>query len=149
MKIFNNSLQCEVFLEKLKVAKVKPVLKSGKKIYLQKSYLQSVLPWISKILERIMYDRLYNYLNENNLFFQRQLGFRVGHPTEHALTEVIDNIYDSFNQNTHALRCLEFSIYKIKLRNRVTQNDVTLPVNNSKDFINVFLPRWQLNFVKC
>ena len=67
------------------------------------------------MLERIMYDRLYNYLNKNNLFFEKQFEFREGHPTEHALTEVIDNIYDSFNQNTYVLGSSE-------IQNQVTKS---------------------------
>ena len=35
------------------------------------------------------------------------------------------------------LRDLEFSSHEIELRNRVTQNDVTLPITNSKLFIEI------------
>lgn len=69
------------------------------------------------MFERIMYDRLHNYLNENNLFFENQFGFRGGHSRAHAMTEVMYNIYDSFNQNIYALGASEFLKYKIELRN--------------------------------
>ena len=48
-----------------------------------------------------MYDRVYNYLNDNNLLFRKQFGSRKGHSTDHALIKLIDSIYDSFNQNTY------------------------------------------------
>ena len=50
-----------------------------------------------------MYKRVYNYLNDNNLLFHKRFGFRKGHSTDYALNELVDNIYDSFNQNKYAL----------------------------------------------
>ena len=44
-----------------------------------------------------MYNLVYNYLNANSLLFHKQLGFRKGHSTDHALVELIYSIYDSFN----------------------------------------------------
>ena len=49
-----------------------------------------------------MYNRVYNYLNDNNLF-HKQFGFRKVYSTFHALIKVIDSIYDSFNQNKYTL----------------------------------------------
>ena len=51
-----------------------------------------------------MYNRVYNYLNDNNLLFCKQFGFRKGHSTDHALIKLLDSIYDSFNQNKYTLR---------------------------------------------
>ena len=56
-----------------------------------------------KILDRIMYNRLFKYLTKNNLLFDKQFGFRKGHSTEHALTELVNRIYDSFNENRYTL----------------------------------------------
>ena len=50
-----------------------------------------------------MHNRVYNYLNDNNLLFRKQFGFRKGHATDHALIKLIDSIYDSFNQNKYTL----------------------------------------------
>ena len=50
-----------------------------------------------------MYNRVYNYLNDNNFFFREQFGFRKGHSTDHALIKLTDSIYDSFNQNKYTL----------------------------------------------
>ena len=44
-----------------------------------------------------MYNRLYRYLTENNILFNKQLGFQAGHLTEHALLELVDQITDTFN----------------------------------------------------
>ena len=50
-----------------------------------------------------MYNRVYNYLNDNNLLLHKQFSFRKSHSTDHALTELINSIYDSFNQNKYTL----------------------------------------------
>ena len=50
-----------------------------------------------------MYNRVYNYLNSNSLLFHKQFGFGTGHSTDHALIELIHNIYDYFNQNKYTL----------------------------------------------
>ena len=87
----------------MKIAKVLPFYKSGKKNLMTNYSPISVLSSFSKILERIMYNRLYSYLNDNNLFFQKQFGFREGHSTNHAHIQLINNICDSFNQNKYTL----------------------------------------------
>ena len=103
LKIFNESLNLSTFPENMKIAKVTPIFKSGKK-ELPKNYRPiSVLPCFSKILEKIMYNRVYNYLNDNNLLFHKQFGFRKGHSTDDALISLINSIYDSFNQNKYTL----------------------------------------------
>ena len=101
LKIFNESINLGIFPENMKIAKVTPIFKSGKKELLTNYRPISVLSCFSKILERIMYNRVYNYLNDNNLLFRKQFGFRKGHSTDHALIKLIDSIYDSFNQNIH------------------------------------------------
>ena len=85
----------------MKIAKVTPIFKSGKKELLTNCRPISVLSCFSKTVERIMYNRVYNYLNDNNLLFHKQLGFGKGHSTGHTLIKLIDSIYDSFNQNIH------------------------------------------------
>ena len=103
LKISNDSLLLGIFPQTMKIAKVLPFYKSGKK-NLKTNYRPiSVLSSFSKILERIMYNRLYSYLSENNLFFQKQFGFREGHSTNHAHIQLINNICDSFNKNKYTL----------------------------------------------
>ena len=103
VKIFNESINLGVFPKKMEIAKVTPIFKSGKKELLTNYRPISVLSCFSKILDRIMYNRVYNYLNDNNLLFCKQFGFRKGHSTDHALIKLIDSIYDSFNQSKYTL----------------------------------------------
>ena len=89
-----------IFPDKLKVAKVFSIYKSGKKYVLSNYRLISVLPCFPKILERIMYNRLYNYLNENEILNGKQFGFQAGHSTEHAILELIDQVSHAFGNNS-------------------------------------------------
>ena len=50
-----------------------------------------MLPCFSKILEKIMYNRLYKYLTDNSILYKKQFGFQE-HSTEHAIVHVVDQI---------------------------------------------------------
>ena len=103
IRIFGDSVKLGVFLEKLELAKVTPIFELGKNEHLTNYRPISVLPCFSKILERIMYNRLYEYLTKNNLLFDNQFGFRKGHSTKHALIELVNRIYNSFNESRYTL----------------------------------------------
>ena len=56
----------------------------------------SLLPICGKMLEKIVFDCLYNFLNNNNLISKDQSGFRPGDSTINQLLSITSNIYDSF-----------------------------------------------------
>ena len=103
MRIFNLSLSRGIFPDKLKIGKVSPIFKNGEKDHLTNYRPISVLPCFSKVLERIMYDRLYSYLTENKILFKKQFGFRSGHSTDHAFLELIDQICECFDEKKYFL----------------------------------------------
>ena len=103
MNIFSQSLSTGIFPEKMKIVKVSPLFKNGKKAIASNYRPISVLPYFSKILERIMYNRLYSYLTENNILFNKQFGFRASHSTEYALLELVDQVTNTFNDKNHLL----------------------------------------------
>ena len=51
----------------------------------------SLLPIFSKILEKVIYQRLFNFLNTNNALFSSQYGFRKNHSTINAITELVSH----------------------------------------------------------
>ena len=63
----------------------------------------SVLPCFSKIAERLMYNRLYKYLTDQKILHPQQLGFRKGRSTEHAINQLVDQIYESFENDMYAV----------------------------------------------
>ena len=59
----------------------------------------SVLPVLSKVIERHVHDSLYSYLTENNLIYPRQSGFRKNHSTDTALIQIIDELLFNLAKN--------------------------------------------------
>ncbi len=90
--IFNVSFSSRVFPDALKIARVVPVFKGGDRSKLVNYRPISVLPCLSKIIERLMYVRLYAYLSKYSLLHAGQHGFRSGVSTQDALTSVVENV---------------------------------------------------------
>jgi hypothetical protein len=102
-KIFKSSLDKGIFPDLLKIAKVTPVFKSGEHSDLGNYRPISVLPVFSKVLERIMYNKVYRHLKENSLLFSRQFGFQKNTSTEHAIIKLVDDITKSFSRGEFTL----------------------------------------------
>jgi hypothetical protein len=96
--VFKASLKQGIFPEKLKIGKVTPIFKSGDQTNVSNYRPISVLPVFSKILERIMYNRVYDYLVLNNLLYEKQFGFRTKASTEHAILQLTSDISESFER---------------------------------------------------
>jgi hypothetical protein len=86
-RTFNKLLDDGSFPDSLKVAKVTPIHKSGTKTDPNNYRPISILPVLSKVLEKVLFTRLLNYLNSINFFFKQQYGFR---PKSNTLTATID-----------------------------------------------------------
>ena len=80
------------FPDFLKTAKVIPLLKSGSKTDVDTYRSISLLPVWSKVLEKIMYNRLIKFLDKNDIFYEKQFAFRSKHSTVDALIEITENI---------------------------------------------------------
>ena len=99
--IVNQSLQTGIFPDNLKIAKVLPIYK-GKDLdkNLVNNYRPiSILPVLSKIFEKIVYNQLLSYFTKNNLFYFSQYGFRPNHSTEFAVLELTDLLYKKLDNN--------------------------------------------------
>ena len=81
-----------LFPSVLKTAKVVPVFKKDSKLDYSNYRPISLLSNIQKILEKLMYKRLYIFLNNNNIIYNMQFGFRQQYSTSHALINVTENI---------------------------------------------------------
>jgi len=85
------------------VARVIPVLKSGDATCVASYRPISILPCFSKILEHIMYKRLYHFLDINNIHYNKQFGFKNGHSTDQAIAYLVRDILKSFDENKYTL----------------------------------------------
>ena len=91
--IFNQALTLSSFPNEWKMARVIPLYKNGQRNIPGNYRPISVLPAISKIMERIMYDQLYNYLTKFELLSDSQFGFRKSHSTATALLDCTNDWY--------------------------------------------------------
>ena len=91
------------FINDFKIAKVCPVFKKGNAKDINNYRPISTLFNVSKILEKIMYSRLYSFLERHHCFFQQQFGLRKNHGTSHALSFLIHNKTESLANKTPTL----------------------------------------------
>ena len=96
-KVFKFSIRDGKFPDRLKIAKVTPVFKSCDVSLLGNYRPISVLPTFSKILEKIMYNRVYTFLRSNTLLYAKQFGFQKN-TTEHAIIQLVNDITGVFAQ---------------------------------------------------
>ena len=91
--IFNQAITLSSFPNEWKMARVIPLYKNSQRNIPGNYRPISVLPAISKIMERIMYDQLYNYLTKFELLGDSQFGFRKSHSTATALLDCTNDWY--------------------------------------------------------
>ncbi len=101
--IFNSSFRAGVVPNSLKIAKVVPIYKSGPKDQLSNYRPISVLPFFSKLLEKVVNNRLVDYLNKWSILTQNQYGFRSNHSTCMAVIEMCDKITQALDENRYAV----------------------------------------------
>ena len=89
--VINTSIKSGTYPTLFKDAIVVPVFKGGRKDREDPASYRpiSVLPAISKVLEKVVIDQFLDYLDENNLLPPAQHGFRQGHSTVTALVRTI------------------------------------------------------------
>ena len=93
--IFNQSLSQGKFISTFKHAKIIPIYKKGNAKNVTNYQPISLLSNIFKIIEKIVCNRLYSFLNSFNLFSNYQFGFRHGHCTSHVITLLVDKVTKS------------------------------------------------------
>ena len=92
LSIVNLSLSSEFFPDRLKISKIIPIFKSDNASLAQNYRPISILPAFSKIFERAVYNRIFQFLVDNDILFKHQFGFRPGHSTSHALINFVKKV---------------------------------------------------------
>lgn len=93
--IVNNSMRCGIFPNQLKLAIIVPIHKKDTTQQLENYRPISLLTSFSKIFERVMTDRLSNYLVSNGLLNGFQHGYVKGRSTQTAIFQFIEKILTS------------------------------------------------------
>ena len=97
--LINQCLHTVVYPSQLKMSRVKPLFKSGDKSLFNNYRPISLLPSLSKIFERVIFDQLLAYFTNNNLLCLNQFGFRPGHSTELAALRLVDHLITEMDRN--------------------------------------------------
>ena len=95
---FNKSFLTGVFPQKLKYAFVLPLHKGGSKFLVTKYRPISILPILSKILEKLMQARLIKFLESNKIIYEHQFGFQKYESTSLAILDVQAKIIEAIEQ---------------------------------------------------
>ena len=103
MYITNLSFQTGVFPRELKIANVVPIFEAGDEMVFTNYRHVSVLPVFSKILERLMYNRLIEYINENKLLYWYQFGLQKGKSTYMAVLTLVDKISETLDNGDYVI----------------------------------------------
>ena len=75
--VFNQSIATGIFPDKMKIAEVIPLYKGKQRDLVINHRPISLLMTISKLLEKVIYSRIYKFLEKNNILFESQYGFRT------------------------------------------------------------------------
>ena len=100
--IVNKSLAEGVFPSIFKIAQICPIYKKDDKSKCVNYRPISLLSNLSKIIERVMYNRLESYLENNNIIYDHQFGFRKSFSTEHALMSITEQIKSNFASKSYS-----------------------------------------------
>ena len=88
-----------IFPKNFKTAKVIPIYKSGSKNLVHNYRPISLLPCLSKVLEKVIKNKLVSFLEKQKIFYDYQYGFREKRSVLLALLDVITPGYDAIEQN--------------------------------------------------
>ena len=108
--ICNLFLTYGVFPDKMKIANVIPLYKSDDPMIFSHYRPFSLLCILSKVFEKIMYERIVTFLNANSILYKFQFGFRPKHSLYLALITLIDKLTAAIDNGDYAIGVfLDFS----------------------------------------
>ena len=90
--ILNMCIRQGVFPRELKLARVIPIYKSSSKQSISNYRPISILTFISKVFEKILYNHISQYMDRNDTICSNQFGFRKNHSTQQAIITLINKI---------------------------------------------------------
>ena len=86
----------------LKISRVCPVFKNGDASEFSNYRPILILPSFSIFFEKLVYNRLQNYLIKNNILTNNQFGFRCKHDTSMAVIEMVDKISTAIDNSEYS-----------------------------------------------
>ena len=87
-KLINLSFETGIFPDVLKLARIIQIFKKGDLLQCNNYRPILLTSNINKIIEKLVHQRLQIFLENNNVLYDKQFGFRNKHSTAHALIEI-------------------------------------------------------------
>jgi hypothetical protein len=101
--VFNLSFRQGLVPDQLKIAKIVPIFKSGDPLLIDNYRPISLLSNFSKVLEKIMCNRLTQFLTDNKILSNSQFGFRRKHSTIHPIIHLLNEVTKASNSKKYTL----------------------------------------------
>ena len=114
--LFNHAISCKNFPNILKMGTITPIPKKGNAKNIKNYRPITILNPISKIFDKLLYDRLYSFFDNCNVLSNYQFGFRKKRGIEQAALNLIYNI-NKANENNET--CVAVFIDLTKAFNNV------------------------------
>ena len=141
--IFNQCLETGVFPSEWKKGNIVPIHKKGDKQMLQNYCPVLLLPICGKILERLMFNEMFEFFIENKLISASQSGFKPGDSCINQLLSITHEIYSFFDEGLELRRAfLDISktfdkVWHDGIISKLTQNGISGNLLNLlRDFLN-------------
>ena len=96
--IFNASLETGIFPDIWKLARVTPIYKSGQTSNLSNYRPISVLSVLSRLLEKLVHDQLYDFCKTNDSLSKNQFAFRKLHSTITSMLNITETWYKNIDE---------------------------------------------------
>ena len=104
VEIINLSFRTGIYIDSLKISKVMPIFKEkGCELECSNYRPISLLSNINKIIEKLMHERIYTFLEKFKCIYELQFGFRKGHSTSHALIDLTEAIRKAIDENKYSV----------------------------------------------
>ena len=100
--ISNKSFALGIFPDHMKLAMITPIFKGGSKLDVSNYRPVSVLPTISKVLEKLMLTRLTEYLEKSKIIYEHQFGFQKNRSTTLAVLDLNTRITKALDRGNYA-----------------------------------------------
>ena len=103
MIAINKSIESGIVPKFFKIAKVIPIYKAKDHREFTNYRPISLLPVISKLLEKVIHKRVYTFLTQSDILYSSQYGFRHNHSTENAISQLTAAIINGFEKKKWTL----------------------------------------------